>query len=363
MKIILYSDAQINEFKTYSKLTPEGINDRLIDHINVLEQISDYAVDNQIKKILFLGDGFDSRGTVSVIAAKLVLNWKHKVSELGIEQFDLVGNHDLVNKSGTHNSLDLFAKLKNVKVIATPQWVITNDYAVYYIPYMHRTSEIREALQNCEPPVSVDKKKSLCLMHYGLFDTEINGRVIVEDKGIDSEGQVRLSDLDKILGYVQNVFLGHYHTHASYNGNVHYVGTPLQHNWGEASLPGRFIVVDFDNGTFEAVLTKAPRFIDFDSPNISPTLIEGNFCRATVNSLEEREAKTKYFLDNGARAADVTVLNKKKTAVSKTNINLGMSFSDMGKKLLDVDNLSGYDRKRLEEIMANALDYAANKTL
>jgi DNA repair exonuclease SbcCD nuclease subunit len=361
MKAILYSDLQLSEYRTFSKLTPEGINDRLIDHINVLEEIKSYAVDNKIEKILFLGDGFDSRGTISVIAANLFLKWKHEVSTLGITQYDLVGNHDLVAKSHSHNSLELFSKLKDVHVIDKPKWIIIGDTGLYFIPYMHRTDDIRKALENCDPPSNIVKEKSIAMMHYGLFNTEINGRVITEDKGVNSEGQVRLSDLDKILGYVKHVFLGHYHTHATYNGNVHYVGTPLQHNWGEASLPGRFLVVDFEDGSFEAVRTNAPRFIDFDNPNISKDLIKDNFCRASVGSLAERESKVKYFLEHGARAADVTVAPKVEKKISNTNMNLSMSFMDMGNKLLDIDSLDKYDRSKLERILKSALEFASEK--
>lgn len=361
MKAIIFSDLQIDAYKIYSHITPEGINDRLIDHIDVLEEIKDYATEHNIDKILFLGDGFDSRGSVNVIAANLFMKWKHEVSSAGITQYDLVGNHDLTAKSHSHNSLELFSKLKDVHVIDKPKWIILGDTGIYFIPYMHRTDEIREALKNCVPPSKIDRNKSIALMHYGLFDTEINGRVITEYKGVESEGQVKLSDLDDILLYVKNVFLGHYHTHATYNGNVHYVGTPLQHNWGEASLPGRFMVVDFEDGTFEAVHTNAPRFIDFDNPNINKDLIKGNFCRANVKTLAEREGKVKFFLDNGARAADVMVSPEVEKKISNTNMNLSMSFMDMGNKLLDIDSLDKYDRSKLERILKSALEFASEK--
>jgi hypothetical protein len=214
-----------------------------------------------------------------------------------------------------------------------------------------------------DPPTSIDKNKSIAMMHYGLFNTEINGRLISEDKGVNSEGQVRLSDLDNILLYVKNVFLGHYHTHASYNGNVHYVGTPLQHNWGEASLPGRFLVYDLEDGSFFPVHTNAPRFVDFDGPNVSNELIKGNFCRSSASTLSEREKKIEFFMKNGARAVDVVVKPKVEKKISKTNIDLKMSFSDMGKKLLDIDSLDGYDREKLEKIMKSALDFAKEKVV
>lgn len=361
MRLILYSDLQLKSYASYSKVGNDGINDRLKDHINVLDQIYDYGTSNGIKHIVFAGDGLDDRGRIGVVDTKMYLQWKQKVSSSGIQQYDLIGNHDLVMKSHKHNSLDLFSYLPNTHIVDEPRWeIIDNKYGIYFVPYLHRLDDIKEALKNCKPPLNLERKNCIAIVHYGLFDTEVSGRIIIKDEGFDQEGQIRLEDLGELLKYVEHAWFGHFHCTTSLTNRVHFIGPPIQHNWGEKSLKPRFLDIDMDSGTYSEVVTNSPRFIDFeDKSKIVKSLVPNNFVRVKTEKLSEKDELRSLLLSYGARAADVVIVPKSDTKPSNTAMNLSMSFLEMGKKLIQIEKPEDLDTDKLELILSEALKEAS----
>lgn len=362
MHIILYSDAQIKSYATYAKINEKGINDRLLDHIFVLDQIYDYAVKNSIKYVVFGGDGLDDRTKVSVIDAKEFLRWKQKLSANGITQLDCVGNHDLTAKSNNHNSLELFGYLKNVKVIDEPRWeIIDGKYGVYFIPFMHRLEDIKHAIANCDPPVQLSRNNCIAVMHYGIYDVKINGH-LVRDEGCDQEGVVGMDDLEPLLDKVEHIYAGHYHCNTNLSNRISFIGPPIQHNWGEKTITPRFLDIDMKTGNYKVVETKSPRFIDFESAkHIVPSIVKDNFVRVKTDDAKEREILKEKLEKMGARYADIVLVPKQVVSSSPTAMNLSMSFVDMGKKLVQLENPAGLDHKKLETILEEALKEAAGK--
>jgi DNA repair exonuclease SbcCD nuclease subunit len=297
MRFLLYSDLQLHPYKEFAS-TKGGVNDRLLDHINVLDQIYNYAIKQGIEYIFFGGDMFETRTRVDVVAAKLLADWKWKVSQAGIMQVDIIGNHDLCDKSTLNNALDLYAHFPKQYIVKEPQWV----GPIYCVPYMHRLDDVLEALNNVHSPDG--DKNAVAIIHYGLYDVPTESYSVIRDLGYDTEGQVRIGDLSHLLGQVKHAFFGHFHVTHSVTPNIHFIGTPLQHKWGERLVGTRFLDIDTEKGTFKPVETSAPRFYQFESIaafNISNQDVTGQFVRVKVETLEEREAIIKKLYDCGAR--------------------------------------------------------------
>jgi len=361
MRMVVFSDAQYHDYKLFSENGANGISSRLQDQIDVLNQISDYAVKNKIGRILFVGDFLDQRQRGDFITIKTASDWINKVSNAGIIQHFVVGNHDQIAKHGTHSSLDLFEHIPNVHVIATPQWIDLGEGCGFLaVPYMNRLEEVLAGLQ-VQMPSTI--KKAIAVIHYGLFDVSDGYRTIVKYQGYESEGQVKLSDLDSILTEVSHVLLGHYHMPTSVTDRVHFVGTPIQHNFGEASYKTRFLDVDLDTGKIIVVPTKAPKFVQFESPAEigDGSKAKGNFVRVDVHTQDEKlevEAKLDAI---GVRGRQAILKPKVKAAENRLGLDLGMSYEEMGMKLVDADTETTLDKKRLKNMLVEVFKEAQQK--
>jgi DNA repair exonuclease SbcCD nuclease subunit len=118
MKIIVCSDFHINKAN------------RLEDTRDSMNQILEYCkTQKDIKALLFLGDAYTSRRPRQN-EMRIFEKWSQKISELGIKQIYLVGNHD---KDDETSALGEFEELKvqNVKVIESGNIIKIGALRVY----------------------------------------------------------------------------------------------------------------------------------------------------------------------------------------------------------------------------------------
>ena len=94
MKIITFADAHIG-ISTYSTIDPEtNLSTRVLDSLNGIDQIINYAEENNIKYILFAGDMFKNALPSPTLVREI--NKRIKASaEKGIKWIIQDGNHDV----------------------------------------------------------------------------------------------------------------------------------------------------------------------------------------------------------------------------------------------------------------------------
>lgn len=357
MKIVLYSDLQLHNYHTYA-VFKDGISSRLDDHFKVLDAMLEYAQTHGISHVFFAGDCLEAREKVEVVTLKKMLEWKNKVGHKGIEQVDLVGNHDLIAKSTLHSTLDLFDTIPMQQIVRSPQWVVKdNIYGIYCIPYMNDYEIIKKALIEVEMPPGLKRKNCIAIIHYGLFDVRDQyGRVIQKYDGHETVDQININQLNKLLDCVENVFFGHYHITRSITPRIHFIGTPIQHNWGEAGVQTRFLEVDLERGTFEAVPTQAPQFVVLDKlEDLERNM--NNFCRLKVKTEEDRGHIEKIIQEKNLNNVEVLYIKESLSQEKRLDIDLGMTFEKMAEIMLDNDPVS-LDKNRLKTIMLNVFAQA-----
>jgi DNA repair exonuclease SbcCD nuclease subunit len=363
MRFLLYSDLQLHPFKEFSNLVG-GVNDRLLDHFAVLDQIYDYARNHGIRYIVFGGDMFEVRTRVDVIAAKMLAAWKHKVSLSGIMQLDLVGNHDLYDRSTLHNSIDLYGFIEGQSIFAEPRWFgYHNQWAILFVPYMHSLEEVKAGI-NLPPPdkMGFTPERSIAIIHYGLYDVPTETHHIIRDQGYETEGQIRLADLQGLLQNVKYAFFGHYHITSQITPQVHFIGTPLQHKWGERGVETRFLDIDLEAGTFKGINTQAPRFVEWQSlDEVDTAAIPGNFCRVKTDDVTKREEIRQFLLQYKPRGVDVPLIKKKVEQATRLGLDLTMSFQEMGTKMVEADADTKLDKGRIKKVMLEALTEASKR--
>jgi exonuclease SbcD len=127
LKILHFADLHLG-VETYGRIDPAtGLSSRLLDFLNALDQVVDFAIENRVDLVLFCGDAYRSREPTQTHQREFARRI-NRLSTSGIPIFLLVGNHDLPNAIGRATTTEIFDTLaiKNVYVSNRPD--------VYRIP-------------------------------------------------------------------------------------------------------------------------------------------------------------------------------------------------------------------------------------
>jgi len=145
MKILHFADLHLG-VETYGRLDPAtGLSSRLLDFLNALDQVVDYAIENRVDLVLFCGDAYRSREPTQTQQREFAKRI-NRLSTSGIPIFLLVGNHDLPNAIGRATTTEIFDTLavKNVYVSNRPEVyrIPTNSAAIQIVslPWLRRSA-------------------------------------------------------------------------------------------------------------------------------------------------------------------------------------------------------------------------------
>ena len=135
MKILHFADLHLG-VETYGRLDPAtGLSTRLLDFLNALDQVVDYALENKVDLVLFCGDAYKSREPTQTQQREFAKRI-NRLSTNGIPIFLLIGNHDLPNAIGRATTTEIFDTLAVEKVY------VSNRPEVYSIPTNSGTVQI-----------------------------------------------------------------------------------------------------------------------------------------------------------------------------------------------------------------------------
>lgn len=193
-----------------------------------------YMKENHITSIIQTGDLFDSRKANSNIAvAEAKKRFFDKLWENNIDFHTIVGNHDIFYlHQNTPNAQSLYLKdYDNISIYDEPfSW-----YGIDMIPWINDTNkeEIFKYISNSD--------SKICVCHPEISGFKMNKESYCEH-GLDRN----------IFSKYDLVIAGHFHEKST-AGNITYVGTPNQHNWGDVNSERGFHVLDTETNTLEFI--------------------------------------------------------------------------------------------------------------
>jgi exonuclease SbcD len=110
MRILHFADLHLG-VETYGRVDPAtGMSTRLGDFLSALDEVVDYATDEDIDLMLFCGDAYKNRDPGQTCQREFARRIK-RLSDSGIPVFLLVGNHDLPNAVGRATAVEIFDTL------------------------------------------------------------------------------------------------------------------------------------------------------------------------------------------------------------------------------------------------------------
>jgi DNA repair exonuclease SbcCD nuclease subunit len=215
-----------------------------------------------IKDIFWLGDLFDNRNNTNT----KILNAVFDLFENHLKDFNvnlLVGNHDCYyNSSIEVNSLKIFKKFENVRVIEQMTHMKIDDKNVILVPWIVDSQDFIREFQKY--PCDV------CLGHFDITGFQYNKYRKSED-GIQK----------KLFGRCKKVFSGHFHIRnkQKYEGcDIMYIGSPYQLNRNDMDEERGFAILNFEDLSYENINNEiSMKFIKLKFPEkFSKKRITGN---------------------------------------------------------------------------------------
>jgi chromosome segregation ATPase/DNA repair exonuclease SbcCD nuclease subunit len=266
MKILLFSDLHINDWKSFGLDKRTGISRRLQDQLNANDQILKIAKDEKVALAICGGDVYHTRVNIPVVAMNFVDDFFIRLGK--IARFCLVrGNHDLVSTDYKvhYDALNPINKKPPEKEIT----IAEDEY---------QTTRIR-LVDYCEDVRAEDiKGYDVVVLH--------KQPAVTTDLGFKFEGMDH-----RILAQNNKfVFFGHYHTKmvlGGENANCFIMGSVIPLTFGDSGEHGVWIL---DTG-------RAPGIPGIDS-GIPPSV---KFIKLqypefiTVNTPEEVKNDNNYY--------------------------------------------------------------------
>lgn len=302
------------------------LNSRIIDQLDLLEWVSNQAIDNEVSSIILTGDICESYKP-DYILIELFMGFLKKCTHHGIDIHIIAGNHDL-QRTGTRQSsyLDVIssANLPRVYCYKNVTTINQDDISFTFIPFRDVKSmncqNQEEALQRISEILTYEKATIVPPRHKVVVGhLAIEGSLYVGDE-IDNEHREIMCPPSLFEGY-DYVFMGHIHRPQELQEEdpyVGHVGSLDISDFGETDHDK--IVVLFDpeiNGHFREIRvpTRPLKHIQVDVPDqTDPTTYVLKKVQAvnTNSSLDKAIVKLEIkLLDEESEGCDRELLERK----------------------------------------------------
>jgi DNA repair protein SbcD/Mre11 len=268
MKFIHFADIHIG-VETYGSTDPEtGLSTRVIDELNAIDELIDYAIENRVDLVLFCGDAYKSREPSPTHQREFAKRIR-RLSESKIQTVLVVGNHDLPGSPGKANSVEIFDTLDifNVCVVNKPGIlkVITHDgeLQIAVFPWLRKNALLtKEDIRNLSVEEVFGKMQEVMAAKIMELAGEINpahpailaGHLSISNAKLGTERNMVLGNEPSVmLSTIANpvydyVALGHVHVGQvlSENPPVVYSGSLERLDFGDENIEKGFYVVEIN---------------------------------------------------------------------------------------------------------------------
>ena len=304
--------------------------DNIDKNISIWNQAIDYAVQYKVP-IFHAGDFFkDTKGQPEHLLNTL-LDIKHKCKENNIKVYAIAGNHDKQSRDSERSYLDVYHEDDVFEVIRKYSRVAGN---IFMLPYFKENGEkYLKYLNAIKEMIKKDNVKNPILITH----IAVSG--------------VRNNDNSEVINLLQRemfdcfevVLCGHYHDKSIVGSNIYYIGSTLQHNYGENDDKG--IVLLYNDGTFEYLETKFPKYI-----KIEISVDELNL--KLINELEKERIETGDDIRLIIKGEKSKIQSIKKSLFSDTGLSVKTEINEIQEQILKAetqDSIVSFDSGKIKE--------------
>lgn len=288
LRFIASGDFQAHNWSQFSYIRKDGVNSRLHNILKVFGFIRKEAKEREIDKVLLNGDIFEESDYHPTDVYNSVYMQIERMHDDGLDVVINLGNHDIF-KSANGNRIHTLTPFRKVAtIVEKPQLVWEHLYAVPYLP----AEQVKEAVKE----IAIGRPLAL-VCHAGVQGATVGPkRYLVRN-------QLKLADMHPEKFDI--VLLSDYHTAQRLADNVLYLGSPLQHTFGETHKPCIWDVSLWAHSPgyrLEKIYTHFPMFVraqiydQEDLQDVTKTA-KGNYLHLDVFSKEITDEDIKKFAE------------------------------------------------------------------
>lgn len=325
--VILFSDTHFSNRSAFGRFesNPDfpGCNSRFHHIARTLINALDYAKKNDCETFFILGDVFHERGVIQVPVYKAVYDILDQQRNFPVYMFP--GNHDVCDIRAMYsdkglNSLFAFDKqfegLETTVASEPYKWASMSFASIVMLPFSSNEKKLVEMSYSMLP--KKDGKLRVLMLHHSFTGAS---------SGPHEWKMPNAIDIDDLCPDYDLIFSGHYHKHQTLVGKKNiltYVGSPLQHDFGERTYTPGFIHL-LPNGSWKHIENDfSPKFDIIETSNPDDLLLMSSFRNDYVSVkwtgdselLKDIKLSDNIILDTTPQSSTVEVRTSIKTTDS-----------------------------------------------
>lgn len=281
MRILHFADLHIG-MENYGRIDPKtGLHTRLLDFLNVLDSLVDYATSKHVDAVVFAGDAFKSRDPNPTQQREFSKRIR-TLAKRGIPVVLVTGNHDTPLALGRATSLEIYPALeidgvwvsRKVEILTVP--TKNGTLQILAIPWLPKEefTNLGDTLQY------LYQKLNPALPTLTVCHADVSGAIYGSERQVSITSRSQIIPLSLLTHpNVAYVALGHIHKHQvlAINPPVIYSGSLERIDFGEEKEPKGFIDLSIsrEETTWQFITTPARQFItisiNLDAQSPDPT--------------------------------------------------------------------------------------------
>lgn len=240
-----------------------------------MDNFFQFLENENINRVIHLGDLFDQRKSVSVLALnRCRKDFLERLEEKRISTDIIVGNHDVFykNTNDVNTLVEVIPeRYSHIRVHTRPTVIDIDGLGIQLMPWIAE-DEMDDAIE-----IIRNSKAPILMGHLELSGFEMF-RGSISEHGLDRS----------IFTRYDMVMSGHFH-HKSSNGNIHYLGAFTEHTWADYNDPRGFHIFDTETRIMEFIPIQESIFdmISFDDRKTE--------INEFVNGFDYSKVKDKYI--------------------------------------------------------------------
>jgi len=351
MRFLVTADLHCHNHQAFATYNGDGVNERLLDSLGVIGRMADYAEEYGITRLVIAGDLFDKRTAVQTDVLHLTFEAILAVRRRGLSPIIITGNHDQFLRNGRYHATAVFQNM--ALVVDTPQVTMMEEVAFMLCPFIDDMGERKAALGRLARAQTPGADRRILIAHTPIDDGFVGS---FGDSEVMVDQGVEVADL--VPEAYDLAILGDYHQAQALtdDGQVFYVGSPLQLDRGESGEKG-FWEVEASKGKVNAkmVPVDAPRFVDA-VPGGDGVDAEGNFVTAVIPAStprQQEERLRKALMAQGARAVRIERKAGRAEVENRLGLTLDMTVEQMMGRYV---RSFGWDGGKTEEYLGVGME-------
>jgi exonuclease SbcD len=207
----------------------------------------DLAIQHNFSVVYHLGDIFDSRKAQPLKILTTFFDILQMFREKGIKLIAIPGNHEKTSYNSIESFLIPFGSHPNLDLIQQHCPIrLDEEHTIHMVPFFS-DDLYRLELEKARQIVQNSRKKHLLFTHVGFSGARMNSGIIVDG--------IKPSEVD----FFDKVYVGHFHDKQTLTNKILYIGSSLQHNYGET--PDKGLTLIFDDFSIETIECGTKKYI------------------------------------------------------------------------------------------------------